>query len=88
MQHVLGLAAAAGVGRRVRQPFAEHSRPLVQRFDRGRSPLEQVVDLIAVVAAERFANLDVSELSRCYVHPSTVTIPTREVVVCRDPSAR
>ena len=82
MQQVFRLASTARVGLTVGQPFAEHACALVQRFDRGCRPLEEVVDLVAVVAAERFANLDVSEFSRCHVHPSTVTIATREVVVC------
>ena len=81
VQHVFRLAAATRIGRPARQAFLQHSRLLVQRFDRSGSPLEEVIDLVAVVAAERFANLDVSELSRCHVHPSTVTIETREVVV-------
>jgi len=35
----------------------------------------------SIAAAERFANLDVSQLPRGYVHPSTVTIAARKVVV-------
>jgi hypothetical protein len=41
-------------------------------LDRDRGALEEVVDLVAVVAAERLFDLAASELLRCYVHQTSL----------------
>jgi hypothetical protein len=43
---------------------------LVEMLDRRRRPLEQLVDVVAVVAAPRLTNLDVAQLLRGHVHRS------------------
>ncbi len=68
VQDVLGLAGAARLALRRRQPVLQLRHALVRRLDRGRRPLEQVVDLVAAVAANLGVNLDVAELSRCDLH--------------------
>ena len=68
MEHVLGLAARAlhafGRGDLLGQP----AEPLVQGFDRRGRSFEQLVDVVAVVAAEAFADFDVTELAGRHVH--------------------
>ena len=70
-----GLAAPAGLGLDVVEPVLHLTQTLVRGLDRRRGPLQQVVHDVAVVAAERLGDFQVTELSGGDLHTASV-IPT------------
>ena len=75
VEDVLGLAGADRLALRGRQPVLQLGHPLVRGLDRGGRPLEEVVDLVAAVAADLGVDLDVAELSRCDLHMHLIVDP-------------
>ena len=68
VEDVFGLATAVRFELRRVQPFAHLVDARVARVDARRGALEQVVDDVSVVAAERLGDLGVSEFSRSDFH--------------------
>ena len=68
MEDVFGLPAAIGFHLRRLQPLRQLVDALVAGVDARRGPFEEVVDDLAVVAAERLGDLGVSEFSRSNFH--------------------
>ena len=95
VEDVLGLSTAIGFELRGLQAVAELADPFAARVDGRGRPLEQVVDDLAVVSAERFGDLDVSEFSRGDLHAKRLILgledggyPTRPSRVARRGSSR
>ena len=89
VEDVFGLSTAVGFELRRFQALAELAYPFVARVDGRGRPLQQVVDDLAVVTAERFGDLDVSEFSRGDLHAKRLILglegggyPTRPFARC------
>ncbi len=68
VQHVFGLARTTSFGLRGLQAIGQLAEARVALFDRGGGALEEVVDLIFVVATHTVFDLGVAELSRGDLH--------------------
>ena len=68
VEHVFGLARLAGVRGRGLDLGLSGSELAFQRFDTRGRPFEQVVDVVLVIPAEAFTNIDVAEFPRRYIH--------------------
>ena len=68
VEHLLGLARLARLGVAGLGAGREVADLGLETLDPGRGPLEQVVDVVAVVAAEPFPDVDVAEFPWRHVH--------------------
>ncbi len=68
MQHLLGLARLAGLGVTGLGARGEIPDLRLETLDPGGGPLEQVVDVVAVVPPEALPDVDVAEFPWRHVH--------------------
>ena len=68
LEHLLGLAALAGASLRAREALGELSHALGETLDGRRGAFEQLVDVVAVVAAEPFSDVGVPQLTGSHIH--------------------